>query len=269
MAGLIKRITFQSLVPLTSRLSRTLEVFEGRKHFKGKRIVLIGPSAIIDESLIRRVSQADALVVVNKGHRLASFLELKKYARELVLFHCLDRSEETGGGGFGSFELRRKGFRAVCFPFFEKRFADNIVEFHKINVALLPLRRISLECYAELQASIAGFTPNTGFAAVWMIAKCECASLYVSGMNFMRLPYTREYEPALDSQTKMVDLIEKFGNHNPDLDLKSFIQLVNSYPIETDSVLSEIISRPIVPIFYQKMTLLSTPYVKDTGLEPV
>jgi hypothetical protein len=222
------------------------------EYFKSKNVVIIGPNCDSPAELAPRIKDADILAVVNKGHRSKNFVELRPFAREVALFHCLDRTEETGGGDFSSLELRRKGFRAVIYPLSEDRFADNIAEFHRRNVTLLPLRRIGRESYADLKSTIKGFTPNTGYAAIWTIARGGCASLYVSGINFLRIPYHSGYHPHLASHQAAIALIEKYGNHNPDLDLESFRALVKRHNIQVDKSLADILCKPTQFLFYQQ-----------------
>jgi len=235
-----------------SRLSRRFEAFDASDYFKGKSVVIIGPNCDSPTELAPRVKAADILVVVNKGHRSKNFCELRPLAREVALFHCLDRSEETGGGDFGSLELRRKGFKAVFYPLCEDRFAWNIAEFHRRNAALLPLRRVGREAYADLKSTIMDFTPNMGYAAIWTIAKGGCASLYVSGINFMRLSYHAGYHKHLSSHQEAIALIERYGNHNPDLDLESFRTLVKRHNIQVDKSLADILCKPTQFLFYQQ-----------------
>lgn len=237
---------------LTYLISKKRETLDASEYFKDKHVVIIGPCVEQSSDLEGRVTKADVLVVVNKGHRLAQFAHLRRLVRDVVLFHCLDRSENTGGGDCGSFELRNMGFKDVFYPLCEDRFDSKVVEFHRRNYSLMGLRRVRQESYDELRTDIKGYTPNTGYAAIWTIAKGACASLYVSGINFMRNPYNNGYHKHLDSQQKVIMLIEKYGNHNPDMDLESFRELVKANNIKVDSSLAEILARPREFIFYQK-----------------
>lgn len=239
---------------LWGRISRQFEDFRASEYFAGKSIVLIGPNCDPVSELAPRVKDADILAVVNKGHRAKSFLELRTIAREVVLFHCLHPSEEVGGGTFTSGELRQKGFRHVFFPLWGKEFNSDLLTFHRTNYHLLRLKRINQESYQALRASIEGFYPNTGYAAIWTIAKGNCRQLYVSGMNFMRLPYQTGYHDHLANLQSAIALIEKYGCHNPDLDLESFRSLLKVHPIETDKALTDILSRPTERLFYLRRT---------------
>jgi hypothetical protein len=246
-----KKILCNSIGKIIYYVSKCLETSDCKKFFRGKNIVIIGPNSELSEDLIEKVKSADILVVINKGHRSKVFESLKNYSEKVVLFHCLDRGEETGGGGFGSLELRRKGISAVYYPFSEERYSRNIDAFHRANFTLLPLRQIQHETYAQLKSTLNGYTPNTGYAAIWTIVKGGSASLYVSGINFLRNPYQPNYHTHIGGHQEIIDLIEKYGNHNPDLDLDSFRELANTNNIQMDRTLEKILSTPTEYLFYQ------------------
>jgi hypothetical protein len=180
------------------------------------------------------------------------FQELRRIATRVVLFHCLDSSEETGGGNYSTQVLKGLGFREVIYPFREEHIEQNVALFHCANRGLLPLRRLDPECYRELKDSVKGFVPNTGFAAIWTIVGGKCSSLFVTGINFMRRPYNSGYHDHLESHQKAIELIERYGNHNPDLDLESFRQLVLIHPVELDDVLVAILAEPPQQLFYRR-----------------
>jgi hypothetical protein len=237
---------------LISLMSRRGETFQSKEGFRGKKVVIIGPSSELCPTLVEKVKNADILVVVNKGHRSPVFAVLKQYAKTSVLFHCLDVSEKTGGGQLNSIQLRTKGISAIYYPLHEERYFDNIELFHKANFALLPLRRITAADYTTLKRSIKGFTPNTGFAAIWLIAHSSCKTLYVSGINFMRLPYGANYHAHLADHSDVIKLIEQYGNHNPDLDFESFRMLCTTKPnVQPDDALALLLSQPTEYLFYR------------------
>jgi hypothetical protein len=231
--------------------SRKRESYTFPTSFCRKKVVIVGPNVLIGSELCEKVLQSDILAFVNKGHRSEAFRHLKPLAKKVILFHCLDFSEQTGGGEICSRELRRKGISAIYYPLCEDRFSWNITEFHKLNSALLRLYRIDQLSYSKLKTSVGGFTPNTGYAAIWMIVHGGCSELYVSGINFMRFPYAVDYHAHIQNHSEAIKLIESYGNHNPDLDLESFKQLRLSHNILVDEDLNHILNQPIKPIFYQ------------------
>ena len=245
MKHTVKKILYNSIV------SKCLETSDCEKFFRGKNVVIIGPNSALSEDLIEKVKSADILAVINKGHRSQTFKSLKAYARKVVLFHCLDLSEETGGGMFSAFELRKKGIHEVYYPLHEERYFQNIAAYHMSNFWLLPLRRIEKKAYSRLKDSIKRFTPNTGYAAIWIIAKSSCSNLYISGINFMRIPYNSSYHPHINQHSDLIKLIEKYGNHNPDLDFESFRELYKNGNIQVDNTLASALAMPTEFLFYR------------------
>lgn len=246
-----KNLVRRAAIPLTTIASRIIETFDAADYFRGKKVVIIGPSCDSVAELIPRVEEADILAVVNKGHRTDTFMGLRRYARKSVMFHCLYPCEETGGGKFSSRELRKKGFDSIFFPLYGDEFQQDIEEFHRRNTFLLRLRRLNAESYSKLKSTINGYTPNTGFAAIWTIATGNCESLYISGINFMRSRYNPRYHNHLNDENDVIALIEKYGCHNPDYDLESFRDLVKKHNIQFDNTLTDILAKPTEYRFYQ------------------
>jgi len=251
----MKNLAFTLLGPLKSKVRSYVSCRRETLHFEscfdGKNVVIVGPSSTFGDELCKKVIQSDVLAFVNKGHRSALFRELKPLAKKIILFHCLDFSELTGGGEICSRDLRRKGISEIYYPLCEERFSINIVEFHKLNSTFLKLYRIDQFSYGKLKSSVGGFTPNTGYAAIWMITRGGSSELYVSGINFMRLPYAVDYHAHIQNHSEAIKLIESYGNHNPDLDLESFKQLRLLHNILVDEDLDYILNQPVDPIFYQ------------------
>lgn len=235
---------------VVSAISRHRESFDLAACFAGKRVVLLGPCSELDDPLLEQVRQADILAVVNKGHRVPLFHELRPHVRRAVLFHCLNEEENGGGGVYDTHDLRKKGISVMVYAQYRGPDDPKIAEFHRKNWAMLSFYRLLQESYDELVASVMGFRPNTGYGAIWSMAKSGCAHLYVSGITFMRTPYKADYDPNKTDFRQMVANVEKARNHNPDCDLKSFCSLLKQYPITCDAALADIVSREWSPAFY-------------------
>lgn len=236
---------------LVACISRLREVEDATNFFKNKKVVLIGPCVNSTQELEMRIREADVLALVNKGHRHENVRKWSKLAPETVLFHCLQFDEAGGGGMINGFDLRGKGISEVFMPLAGSRFDQNLANFHKSNVALLQLHKIDLRDYEKLQASIDGFIPNTGFAAIWTIVAGNCRALHVAGFSFMRTPYGEIYRDQFQTVDDVVKLIERSGNHNPDLDFRSFRELHAMGHITVDDTLEQILAIPLQPMFYQ------------------
>jgi hypothetical protein len=216
------------------------------KIFEGKRVVLILPGEKSNEQLEAEINEAEVCVFVNKGHRLDI---LKKVGTQKlkILFHCLDFDEDTGGGTLDTFELRKKGFNSVYYPLNEDRFNNNIINY--LKRIKLNLIQISRDDYKHLQHSIDGFTPNTGFATFWILSRVRNINLYVHGLTFMRTEYNSEYN--LQNIAVVKEIIEHYGNHNPDLDFLVFRSVIKSKPnIRISMAMQSIVNRPYEPMFY-------------------
>lgn len=232
-------------------LSKIRSSSDAIDYFTNKSVVIIGPAASLDEALLSKVEKADICVFINKGYRLKSFDLIKKTAKKLILFHCLDQSEQTGGGKINSWKLRWKGFKQIVYPLNDDDFQGNIDTFHKENKSLLKLVRVKKTFYNEIKYAIGGFIPNTGAAAIYVASAAPGAKVYVHGITFYRTAYLEEYAPHLESLSETINIIETYGNHNPDLELLYFKSLVLIRNIEVDDELRKIIAQPYVPYFYQ------------------
>jgi len=237
-----------------SRLSRMRESYDLSDLFRDKRVVLLGPCSEMSEALLEQVHNADILVTVNKGHRMPLFYELKRHVNKVLLFHCLEETEDGGGGCINTREMRKKGFRELAYAQYKGVSDHKVAAFHWKNYALLKLYRVDKDLYQELVDSVMGARPTTGYGTIWTIAKSNCSHLYVSGLTFMRTPYSPKYDSGRTDLTRVRAVIEKAGNHNPDYELMSFCQLIKDYPVSCDPVLSDIVNQPLKPAFYQQTT---------------
>lgn len=219
--------------------------------FTNKSVVIVGPASNIDEALLSKIEMADVCILINKGYRLSSFEQIKKTAKKIILFHCLDQNELTGGGKINSWGLRLKGFQAIFYPLNDDNFQVNIDTFHKENKSLLKLVRVNKSFYTDVKCSIGGFTPNTGAAAIYVASAAPGAKVYVHGITFYRTAYLKEYAPHLESLSATIKMIETYGNHNPDFEFLYFKSLVLKGNIDVDDELRKIIDQPYVPYFYK------------------
>lgn len=234
-----------------SLLSRMRMSFDAIDYFTNKSVVILGPVSVVNNTLLSRIEKADICVFVNKGYRLKSFELIKESAKEIVLFHCLDQSEKTGGGVIDTRELRRRGFQEIFYPLYENRFQENIDTFHKNNSGLLKLVRVKETFYEEVRNAIGGFTPNTGAATIYVTSAAPGAKVYVHGITFYRTAYLDEYAPHLANLSETIKMIETYGNHNPDMELLYFKSLLNTRNIEVDDELQTILRQPYESIFYK------------------
>lgn len=220
------------------------------EYFVNKSVVIIGPTSSLDKKLITKIRNADICILINKGHRLKSFDLIKKTAKKIILFHCLDQSEQTGGGKINTWELRLKGFKEIIYPLNDDKFQENVNFFHKNNIGFLKLIQVDKFFYNNIKNAIEGFTPNTGSAAIYVTSSASNAKVYVHGISFYRTAYLEEYAPHLENISDAIKLIETYSNHNPDLEFIYFKSLILNRNIEVCDELRKIIDQPYIPYFY-------------------
>lgn len=238
-------------------LSYFIISFEFIEYFNNKDVVIIGPNTVYDTSLINEVTNSDVIVFINKGYRLSFFKEIKKKAKEVVLFHCLDQSEVSGGGKFNSLQLRALGIKKIFYPLHLPNSEIFVKKFLLKNFFILKLYQIEKHYYQKLEDKLNGFRPNTGFAAIYLISKAKNVSLYITGINFMRNNYINNYR-SFSNIDSVIKFIEKAGNHNPDEDLLLFYELYKNGNIKVDNELKKILQMPFKRLFYINDNLLST-----------
>lgn len=225
--------------------SRRRENYHAEDYFAGKAVVIVGPNFMRDENLVARIADADVLAVVNNGYLTPAFQALKSHAEKVVLFHSLGMHVSTR-------HLRKEGFRELFYPLNEQCIEHDVSRFHMRNGSWLPLYRIAKASYVELQATLQGYRPNLGYAAIWTIVRGGCRSLYISGIDFLRYAYSSDYQDGVRSLAEKIDQFERYGCHNPDADLDSFRQLIKDHPVvECDAILTDILSRPTARLFYR------------------
>lgn len=217
--------------------------------FRNKNIVLYIPGEPINDDLLKQIEKADILVLVNKGYRIKNILDYVNGATKICLFHCLDQSEDTGGGVIDNKILNNIGIRELFYPFCEDRFRSNmlyVINKNKFNIHIIPRRD-----YEILKNKIDNFTPNTGFATFWVLFNSSPKSIYVHGMSFYRTGYNSPYY--LKQHDEIIELIEHYGNHNPDCDFAYFKDLLcNAKNVTVSQGMRMILNEPFKRIFYKE-----------------
>jgi len=250
IAKILKTVFSAVPAAIIEQLSRLRYTSNAIDYFTNKSLVIVGPASEIDETVLSRIIAADMCIVINKGYRMSSFELIRKNAKKMVIFHCLDQNEQSGGGIIDSWELRNKGFHEIFYPLNDDRFQINIDTFHKENRSLLKLVQVDRAFYDDVKCAIGGFTPNTGAAAIYLTSAAPGAKVYVHGITFYRTAYLEEYAPHLESLSGTIQMIETYGNHNPDLEFLYFRSLVVKRNLEVSDEMRKIMDQPYVSLFY-------------------
>lgn len=222
------------------------------KYFDNKSCVIFGPNSILSDELKKKVIKCDVCVFVNKGYRKELFRKVKGLNPHCVLFHCLHPSETVGGGRINAVFLRFIGIKEIFYPLLFPGSKKKVNGFHAKNLGFLKLYTATSQEYDEVIKDLDNYDPNTGTAAICLIAVAKNVKLYVSGFTFYRTNYLPGYHSHLNSLSDTIALIEKYGSHNPDLDFLKFKDYFQKYNIQVDSELEKVLSEKYTPIFYQK-----------------
>ncbi len=232
------------------RYSRLKQLHDYAPAFRDAKVVVIGPNCLLDERDRSHIAAADVVVVMNKGRRLRIYPELVRLARRIAYFHCLDLSDQWGGGPLDTSELRKAGFKEVFYPLADERLQKNVHDFHANNTGWLTLRRIAPTVYRDIERSLGGFRPTSGAAIVGSLAMIPGCRVYVSGITFYRKAYMPEYASHLQDLTSIKQQMESHGVHHPDREFIAFMRLKEQYAIEVDEQLEAILQAPYTPLFY-------------------
>lgn len=231
-------------------ISRWRETSDYSSAFENRKVVLIGPNSLMDDTDRARITGSDVCVVMNKGRRMAIFPQVQQLAKRIAYFHCLDPDERWGGGALDTAELRRAGFKELFFPLADVRMEPWVESFHRGNRGLVRLRRIDPRTYAEIERDLAGFRPTSGLAIASSLARIPGCTLYITGITFYRKAYMPEYSSHLLDLASIKRQMEGHGIHHPDREFIEFLRLKQLHHIEVDAQLDAILKAPYQPLFY-------------------
>jgi hypothetical protein len=229
-----------------------MEAYDYAPMFRDSKVVVIGPNCQLDAKDREYIAAADVVVVMNKGRRLRIYPELVRLARRIAYFHCLDLSDQWGGGPLDTKELRKAGFREIYYPLADEILNNNVHAFHLANTGRLKLRRIAPSVYQDIEQSIGGFRPTSGLAIAASLARIPGCTLYVSGITFYRKAYMPEYASHLQDLASIKEQMEAHGLHHPDREFIAFMRLKEEFDIHVDEQLEAIIKAPYAPLFYTR-----------------
>ena len=214
--------------------------------FDNQKIIVIGPA---ESSLSymdgKEIDSFDIVVRVNKSHLTLAENSEKLGSRTDVLFHCFHPDPIGGCGYIDEDKLNRQNNKVVIYPYYEYsemfRFYKFLLQFTRTNFALL-----NKKYYLEIKKTYPAKIPTTGYQVLNYLIKQNFRELHITGFTFLKTPYINGYRDSHKSPEKIMDLVVKEKNHDPEAEFEFFCDslIINKHKnIHIDEALTEIIKK--------------------------
>lgn len=225
--------------------NRTTRMFDD-SFYERKRVIVIGPAETALNYLPGpEIDAFDIIVRINKSAASLDSLTKKIGTRTDVLYHCCYEDPKTGGGPIPMLKLRAQRNSAVIYTYHEVTTEHN---FYRASCKYpeLPLYRTPKNLYKQLKTTYKARMPTTGLQALNHILQSNFSELHITGFTFFRTPYTEGYRDSHKTGREATLLAKSSGNHDPDDELRLFLELLEKHKsklVILDSALSSIVEQ--------------------------
>ncbi|WP_324719190.1 glycosyltransferase family 29 protein [Salinimicrobium sp. HB62] len=200
-------------------------IFEPRKHFKNKRIAIIGAAdSAFEEANGDYINSFDYIVRVNKApHSLTPEKRRFVGSRTDILFHSFFELTEGGGGVIDWQLYSKQGIKFVINPNNDLKGLRAHLNFYKRHLNPRKTYVLPHSTYKKIKEKFGNWVPTVGFSALYAAINSGCKELYITGFTFFKTPYADDYRDEVKDVEKNNQFMKKQGFHNPDLELNEFL----------------------------------------------
>jgi len=214
--------------------------------YQNKKIIIVGPASSSEQYLPgATIDQFDLVVRINKSPSIVEKNKEKIGSRTDILYHCCDESPLHGGGPILVEMLTSQKNKWVIFTYHDPSVVANVYKI-AFKYPKIKIRTTSESLYFNLKDSYSGKMPTTGLQALNHIMCTNFKELHITGFTFFKTPYSSGYRDSHKSAESASALAKSTGNHDPDDELRIFMQLLNKHhnkKIFLDDALTDIIAQ--------------------------
>ncbi|SDR69856.1 glycosyltransferase family 29 protein [Gramella sp. MAR_2010_147] len=217
-----------------------IRVFNPNKVFHSKRVAVIGPAdSAYDKENGGKIDSYDFVVRMNKA--LVTWNpEKEKYlgTKTDILIHNFHENMDSGGGGPLDWKLFNNfGVKYLIQPRFDKKGFHWMFNYFKKylnrhnSIYMLPYSDNK-----KLSKLFDKYHPTRGFYVLYSALTSQCEEVFITGFTFFKTPYAEGYRDNVRDIKDNNKHIQKQGFHNPDLEYKHFLKLVEDSPVKRITV---------------------------------
>jgi hypothetical protein len=190
----------------------------------------------------RSLDNFDLIVRINKGHLLLPNVNGQLGSRTNILYHCLDFNHLGGCGPINDTNLVNQELQYLIFPYTEGKFLRNLLTaLKKTSFPVFRFKKVEQE---KLHLFFSKTTfPTTGFRALFHILSSDFKELHITGFTFFRTPHAAGFNTI--NHKEILDVIKNSGNHDPELELQIFKELIKNHPKKNNIFLDDFLTRII------------------------
>lgn len=224
----------------------SVRVFNGKKHFKNKRIAIVGAADSVFE--VKNGGLIDSYDIVIRINKAAITWDGKNSgylgAKFTYLFHSFYENDFSGGGKIDFQKFQQMGVEKIINPNFSFSGLKTQLNFYKRHLRKKATYILTPKISGLIRKELEGYIPTIGFSALITLLKSNSKEIYITGFTFFKTPYAEGYRKRLTNPEDNKKHLEKQGIHNPDLEFKIFkkyLKLTSCSKVKLDNVLNDLI----------------------------
>ncbi len=196
------------------------------KFLYNKNVVLVGPASTLHNSKSgNTINSFDIVVRLNKSLPLPK----KRYDdignRTDILYNSLNTTDFPGENIVSERFYTRNNIKFLCCPYPNKKpFNSDIRYYLDRSRGIIPFKIMTDNTFNNIQ-NIIGTRPNTGLCAIVDLLKTDLKYLYITGINFYRTMYYKEYRNV--SNNDMPIIFNQNHNQEPQINLLRYLSLID------------------------------------------
>ena len=196
---------------------------------KGKRVAIVGAAnSAYQTGKGAYIDGFDLVIRVNKAPHLLKDDRWKADigSRANILFHSFFENEVSGGGALDLRLYDRLGIQFIINPIPTYSGFRVTFNFYKKYLVRRIIYTLPRKEYNKMQEQLGQFRPTIGFCALRAALECDFSELYITGFTFFKTPFGAGYRDDMRDVHQVQQYIKDAGLHNPDLEFKQFLKLL-------------------------------------------
>ena len=142
-----------------------------------------------------------------------------------ILYNSLNTSDFPGENNISEKFFIKNKIQFLCMPYPNKKpFKNDIKTYLDGCKGVIPFKIMADNTFNNIQ-TIIGTRPNTGLAAIIDLLKTDLKHLYITGINFYKTLYYKEYRTVTGSDMPII--FNQHHNQEPQINLLRYLSLID------------------------------------------
>lgn len=231
---------FRNIKGIFYMLSFT-KIFRSKSILKDKRIAIIGAAnSAFEEENGNYIDAFDYVIRLNKAPYSLTENKSKFIGTKMdILLHSFYENNDSGGGVIDFNLYKKLGLKYLINPHNNFNGLKTHLNYFKRNFYTESTYLLSKKEYKNLIRGFGKKIPTVGYIGLYIALNSGAKEVFITGFTFFRTPYAQDYRDHLIDMKANQKHIDKQGLHDPELELKKFIQQVKKVKADRNIIMDK------------------------------